>query len=272
MVILVLIFILTAFFFIMMAGSSRQTPSATAAEKLSIALVSPIQSAAGAAVAAVSGIWTTYFMAVQAVEENRKLKHELGRARKLLNKNRELLLENQRLKKFVNFTGSVEHLYVAARVIARDPSPWFKTIMIDKGTEDGLLKGNPVMVSEGVVGQIIEVSDHYAKVLLITDRNSAVDGLIQSTRVRGIVKGDSSDNCYFVYALKKEDIEQGQVIVSSGMDQVFPKGLEIGTVQMVEKKHSQLFQKITIRTSVDFDKLEEVLILKQSGDSLNIGK
>ncbi|MBU2629251.1 MAG: rod shape-determining protein MreC, partial [Proteobacteria bacterium] len=189
---------------------------------------------------------------------------QLGKAIETQNRYQELDLENIRLKKFVNFSGQVPDTYVAAQIIARDPSPWFKTIMIDKGANDGLVKGSPVVVSEGIVGQIIKVAANYSRVLLITDRNSAVDALVQNSRVRGIVKGNNEDNCSFVYALRKDQVKEGEMIISSGLDQVFPKGLKIGRILKVTKVHSQLFQDITIETSVDFDKIEEVLVFKDT--------
>ncbi len=268
MILLILGIFLLAISFTVMTMGSRQSLPVSRVEQLIISLVSPVQSRVNTGIEFTQDVWSTYFMAVLAVEENEELHRRLSGSIQMQNRYEELVLENERLRKFVNFTGSVRQSYIAAQVVARDPSPFFKTIMIDKGEEHGLSKGNPVMVSEGVVGQIIEVSDHHAKVLLITDRNSAVDGLIQSTRVRGIVKGDSSDHCFFVYALKKEDIEAGQVIVSSGLDRVFPKGLKIGAVLSVEKKHSQLFQKIIIQTSVNFDKLEEVLVFIDTSDDV----
>ena len=203
-------------------------------------------------------------MTVLAVKENVELKKLLSEATEIRNRYEEMELENRRLRKFVNFTASVPETYVAAQIIARDPSPWFKTIMIDKGESHGLAKGNPVLVSEGIVGKIINVSTSASRVLLITDRNSAVDALIQNSRVRGIVKGDNADNCLFVYALRKDEVKQGEMIISSGLDQVFPKGLKIGRILNVKKEHSQLFQDITIETSVDFDKIEEVLVLKNT--------
>jgi rod shape-determining protein MreC len=149
---------------------------------------------------------------------------------------------------------------VAAKVIGRSPSPWVKTIMIDKGTDNGLTRGLPVMVSEGIVGQVIAVSDRYSRVLLVTDRNSAVDALVQSSRARGIVKGNNTDECSFCYALRKDEIQAGEMIVSSGLDGVFSKGLRIGQVVDVKKESSELFQTILLKTCVDFDRLEEVLV------------
>jgi rod shape-determining protein MreC len=211
----------------------------------------------------VSAIWRNYFACVSAARENTVLKHQLALAEQIENQNRELTVENARLKKFVAFSTTAPGTYVAARVIARDPSPWFKTLMIDKGERHGLKKNAPILVPEGIVGQITKVSPNFSRVLLITDRNSAVDALVQTTRARGVVKGNGENSCSFVYALRKEAIQAGEVIVSSGLDQVFPKGLKIGTVLDVKKDHSRLFQDIIVQTSVDFDKLEEVLVYKQ---------
>jgi len=243
--------------------TSRQTLPVSGPEKIFITLTAPFQMVVQKTVSFTTAIWETYFITVQAVKKNRVLKKQLSAAQQIKNRNRELAKENARLKKFVAFTASVPGTYVAARVIGRDPSPWFKTIMIDKGAEHGLEKTAPVIVSEGIVGQIVSVSPGFSRVLLITDRNSAVDALVQETRARGMVKGSNEDTCVFVYALRKDEIQPGELVVTSGLDQVFPKGLRIGRILDVKKDHSQLFQDISIQTSVDFDKLEEVLVYKK---------
>jgi len=248
--------------FTVITMSSKEALPVSGVERLFITMTSPIQKAVSQVIGSTANIWNTYFMTVLAIKENITLKEKLSQAIEVNNRYQELELENQRLRKFVNFTASVPDNYVAARIIGRDPSPWFKTIIIDKGQGQGLAKGNPVLVSEGIVGQIIEVSQTSSRVLLITDRNSAVDALVQDTRVRGIVKGDNENNCLFVYALRKDEVKPGEMIVSSGLDRVFPKGLKIGRVLEVTKVHSQLFLDISIETSVEFDKLEEVLVLK----------
>jgi len=206
------------------------------------------------------GVWSNYFLTVSAARETPRLKRQLARYGEVRNRCRELELENARLRKFIHFQDSSGGILVAAKVIGRDPSPWSRTIMIDKGSLDNLEKGLPVLVSEGVVGQVVEVSRRYARVLLVTDRNSSVDALVQNSRARGIVQGNNSDTCWFQYALRKDEIHPDEIIVSSGLDGVFPKGLVVGRVVDVKKEDSQLFQSITIKTSVDFHKLEEVLV------------
>ncbi len=250
--------------FVVITMSSKETLSVNGVEKIFITITSPFQKAVTHVTRSTANVWNTYFLTILAHEKNIDLKRQLSDAINIKNRYEELELENARLRKFVNFTGSVPENYVAAQIIARDPSPWFKTIIIDKGESAGLVKGNPVLVSEGIVGQIMNVSSNSSRVLLITDRNSAVDALIQNSRVRGIVKGSSEKNCLFVYTLRKDVVKNGEMIISSGLDQVFPKGLKIGKILEVSKVHSQLFQDITIETSVDFDKIEEVLVLKNT--------
>lgn len=261
--IFVSIILFIAINYIVISMSTRDSIPLQSIEKVFITISSPAQKAVSSTINFTKEIWSTYFLSVLAVKENAELRKKLGEAENISNRYEELLRENARLKRFVKFTENNPDAYVAAQVISRDPSPWFKTLMIDKGSDNGLVKGSPVLVSEGIVGKIVKVSDSYSKVLLIIDRNSAVDALVQNSRVRGIVKGNNSDTCSFVYALRKDDIREDELIVSSGLDRVFPKGLKIGRISRVRKAHSQLFQDITITTSVDFDKLEEVLVIKK---------
>ncbi len=259
--------LLIAINFAILTMSSRQSVEENSIERVTITLIAPFQMVVSRSVKAIESVWIDYFCTVTAAKENASLKKQLADIDSINSRIRELEFENNRLKKLVNFTRTVDYTFVAAQVIARDPSPWFKTIMVDKGWKDGLSKGLPVLVSEGVVGHVIKVAPGYSRILLITDRNSAVDSLVQNSRVRGIVKGDSSERCYFRYALRKEKIIKGEIIVSSGFDQIFPKGLKVGEVIDVKKEPSQLFQKIIIKTCVDFDKLEEVLVAKIENDS-----
>jgi rod shape-determining protein MreC len=121
--------------------------------------------------------------------------------------------------------------------------------------------GLPVVVPEGIVGQVVEVTGRYAKVLLITDRMSGVDALVQRTRARGVVNGMGASFCSFSYALRRYDIAEGDVVVSSGLDRIYPKGLRIGEVEGVVRGHEGIFQDVRVRPFVDFERIEEVLIL-----------
>jgi rod shape-determining protein MreC len=260
--------LLIAINFAVLTMSSRKSVGENGIERVAITLIAPFQMVVSRSVKAIENVWTDYFYTVSAAKENVDLKKQLADIDRIKSRARELEFENNRLKKLVNFTRSVQYTFVAAQVIARDPSPWFKTILVDKGQKDGLSKGLPVVVSEGVVGHVIKVAPNYSRILLITDRYSAVDALVQNSRIRGIVKGDSSKQCFFRYALKNNKIQIGEIIISSGFDQIFPKGLKVGEVIDVKNEPSQLFQKIIIKTCVDFDKIEEVLVAKIENNSL----
>jgi rod shape-determining protein MreC len=179
----------------------------------------------------------------------------------------ELALSNQRLRNLLTFRKVVTEPVLAAEVIGKDPSPWFKTIIIDKGRSEGVEKGLPVLVPEGIAGQVTEVSNHYSKVLLIIDRNSAVDAMVQRTRARGVIKGEPSGQCLFKYVLRKRNVAIGDVVVSSGLDGVFPKGLRVGYVSGFIKRSAGIFQDVTVTPYVDFEKIEEVfVVLSSSGN------
>jgi rod shape-determining protein MreC len=159
---------------------------------------------------------------------------------------------------------SMEPKLIAAMVVGKDPSPWFQTIMVDKGRSDGVAVGRPVVNSDGIVGLVVEATDRFAKVMLITDPNSAVDAVVQKNRARGIVKGGSVGFCMLHYAMSKYGIDVGDTIISSGMDGVFPKGLPIGAVTHVVKYKAAIFQDVTVKPYVDFERLEEVSIVLET--------
>lgn len=229
--------------------------------RLAISMVAPFQKATSNSIRFVRDIWRHYFFLVNVSKENETYKQALNRA---LEKNihyKELKLSNARLRKLLNFQKTIANRVLAAEVIAKDPSPWFKTVLIDKGKDDGIEKGMAVVIPEGIAGQTMEISTHYSKVLLIIDHNSAVDALVQRDRARGIIQGGAAGRCLFKYVLRKHDVVIDDVVVSSGLDGVFPKGLAVGYVSNVIKPKSGIFQKVTVTPYVNFEKLEEVLVI-----------
>lgn len=239
--------------------SKRRTHSL--AGGLAIALVAPFQKMVTESIGFLKGIWNHYFYLVSVAKHNENLKKALSQAVEKNNFLRETELSNQRLRNLLNFQKNTAFKAIAAELIGRDPSPWFKTITIDKGRADGLEKWFPVVVSEGIVGQVIDVSNHYSKVLLIIDQNSAVDGIVQRTRARGVVKGEPTGRCLFDYVLRKHDILVDDTVVSSGLDGVFPKGLRVGRVSGIMRRDAGIFQEVTVTPFVDFETLEEVLVI-----------
>ena len=229
--------------------------------RVGLSFVAPFQELISRSVRFARGIWGHYFFLVSVSEQNDDLKKTLNYAIEKNNQWHEFELANIRLRNLLKFQKSLANRVVAAEVIGKDPSAWFKTVIIDKGKADGLQKGLPVVLPQGIAGQVIEVSDHYSKVMLIIDRNSAVDALVQRSRARGIIKGASADKCRFEFVLRKNDVQVGDTVVASGFDGVYPKGLRIGQISDLSERNSDIFYKITVTPFVDYEKLEEVLVI-----------
>jgi rod shape-determining protein MreC len=226
-----------------------------------ISVLAPFQEAIAGSSRFIKGIWRHYFNLILVSEENDQLKKQLARAQEMKNEWVEARMANDRMRRLMDIGRGFSQELVYAEVIGRDPTAWFKTVIINKGYKDNVSVGMPVLVSEGIVGQIVDVSGRYAKVLLIVDQNSAVDALVQRTRARGLVKGEFADQCRLEFVLRKEDIQVGDAIVTSGLDSVFPKGLPIGEVKAVADETTEMFHTVTVAPYVDFEKLEELLVL-----------
>ncbi len=240
---------------------------------VAISFTGPFQEIAAHAIRFASDIWHHYFYIVSVARTNDRLEAALKGATQYQNQCMELALSNQRLRDLLNFKEGTPRSLLAAEVIGRDPSPWFKSITINKGLSEGIDRGAPVVMAGGVVGMVTDAANHYAKVLLIIDQNSAVDVLLQEERARGVSKGASVDRCRLDYVLRKYDVSVGDTVVSSGLDGVFPKGLRVGAVEKVMKRNAGVFQSIYIKPFVDFEKLEEVMVMLPLPEDLrNVGR
>lgn len=229
--------------------------------RLGLSLVAPFQEFVTRSMRFVQDIWTHYFFLISVARENDNLKKSLNQYVEKNNQWHEIELANRRLRRLLNFKKAPTNRVVAAEVVGKDPSGWFRTVVIDKGKADGLQKGLAVVLPTGIVGQVIEAAGHYSKVMLIIDRNSAVDALLQRSRARGIVKGESADQCRFEFVLRKHDVRIGDIVIASGLDGVYPKGLRIGRVADISERDADIFYEITVDPFVDYEKLEEVLVI-----------
>jgi rod shape-determining protein MreC len=233
-------------------------------ESLVVGVTSPVQKAVWGVIGGIGSIWRGYFYLVGLEKENQALKRELQELKLQVNRYREADLANQRLRALLNFKKSIATPLLPAQLVAFDPSGWFQTILIDKGRNDGVVRDMAVVSAEGLVGRVIGVSNHHAKVLLILDGNSAVDAYIQRSRARGVLVGLGLELCLLKYVQRNEDVQVGDKVISSGMGGVFPKGLLVGTVQEVVRGSSGLFQRVEVEPAVNFGRLEEVLVVIQS--------
>lgn len=263
MVLIVGVIILITVNVILLSFSSK-SQSTFGLGRVGLSLVSPFQELVTRSIRFARDVWDHYFFLVSVAHENDNLKKSLNQYVGKSNQWHEIDLANSRLRHLLNFQKAPTNKVVAAEVIGKDPSGWFKTIIIDKGRSDGLQKGQPVVLPTGIVGQVLEAAGHYSKVMLIIDRNSAVDALVQRSRARGIIKGESADQCRFEFVLGKHDVQIGDTVIASGLDGVYPKGLRIGRVADISKRKSDIFYEIAVAPFVDYEKLEEVLVILPS--------
>lgn len=243
--------------------SLRQQDETNVLEGLVLRVTGPVQASLDRVIYGVADVLERYFYLVKAAEDNRRLTEENRNLRALLTQSDEVRLENARLRLLLDFKEAQEIDTLSARVIAEDASSWFRTVMIDKGSEHGVTEGLPVVVAEGVVGRVVRSSPRFARVLLITDASSAVASLLQDNRARGICRGHG-EQLIFDFVLRQEEVAVGDRVVTSGMGGIFPKGLVIGTVKSVDLQEFGLFQAIEVTPAVDFSHLEEVLVLLRS--------
>lgn len=188
------------------------------------------------------------------LDENRKLLNEIASLR-------ETQQENLRLRKLLHFEEKLSFQSVVARVIAKDVSTEFRAIRINRGEAEGLKRNMAVVTNEGVVGHILRTTRSTADIVTILDSNSAVDAIDERSRARGVVEGMTDENCQLRYVLRTDDIQPGDVMISSGLGGIIPKGVPVGVVSKVNRKPFGITQDVEIRPSVDFSRLEEVLVI-----------
>jgi rod shape-determining protein MreC len=179
---------------------------------------------------------------------------------------KEVEAENQRLRELLRFA-QLNPMYdvrggqVMARVITRGPSNYLNSLTIDLGSEHGIEPGMPVVTERGLVGRISEVGPRTARVLLITDPSSGVQALVQRSREVGVVNGQAGELPVMDYIPQDGDVTEGDLIITSGLGGNFPKNLVIGQVVEVRKKDYEMFQQARLRPTVNFDRLEFVLVI-----------
>jgi len=227
-------------------------------------IMSPFQKAVTYSTDALGNLIDSYVLLVGLKRENVALRRKVTELREENSLLRERAIASGRLQNLLRFSKKIPGPILPAQIIGIDPSSWFRTILIDKGTKHGVERGMAVVSPEGIVGHVLQTSPHSAKVLLITDFNSSVDAIVQRSRAKGLVEGNGENRCRLKYAPRAEDIQLGDRVVTSGLGGRYPKGLMVGKISKIEKKRYGLFQQAEIILSANFSKLEEVFVITET--------
>jgi rod shape-determining protein MreC len=207
-------------------------------------------------------LWLGYFYLVGVRRQNAEMQRQLAEY-----KQREVHFEEAqqaltRLEGLLDLKRQVALPVIGARIIAYDPTLWSRSAIINQGKAQGVKDGLPVLAPQGIVGRIVEVYPEYSKVMLIVDRKSSADAMVQRTRVRGMLKGKGGNRCSLEFVPKNADVQAGDLVLASGLVGLYPKGLVFGKVTAANKKNPGVFQEIEVTPSVDLSTLEEVLVVK----------
>lgn len=227
--------------------------------------LSPVLKVASVTTGSVMQVWQDYVDLRALREENHRLTRDAAVLKRRISQLEEQALETLRLQRMLALRENQSTGFVAARVVGKDATSWFKTLLVDQGSLAGVRRNLPVVSPDGLVGRVVEVTPTTAKVQLVTDPMSAAGVLIQRTRVTGIVSGNLGSGLRIRYLPLLADVVADDEVVTSGMGGVFPKGIPLGRITAVERKSGALFQEAVLTPAVDLSRLEEVLILAESG-------
>lgn len=224
-------------------------------------MVTPVGRALDAVGHAFARAWDGYVNLVGVRQENAWLRRQVRELEARTDRVADLASQNARLQALLDLRDSMPGQAVAARVTGADAGGLFRTATLNKGERGGVVKGMAVVAPQGVVGQVVATSPNAARVLLLEDHSSGVDAIVQRSRARGIVEGGSGAGCVLKYVKRREDLQVGDHVVTSGLDGIFPKGLPIGEIAAIVSGDRGLHQRAEVQPAVDFSKLEEVLVV-----------
>ena len=219
-----------------------------------------IQRATMNTISSVTNLWTGYVDLTSVQKENEQLKSQLQTLQVRLQEERAFAQRTESLRQLLELRQRAGVETVAAAVIGAGAAIDVRSYTIDKGSSDGLKRDMSVISPAGVVGRVIMPSRRAAQVQLLIDRNAAAAALIERTRAQGMVLGQGGDTLLMEYVPGTSDVKPGDLVVTSGMDAIYPKGFVIGTVETVDRGPGT-FHKIIVRPAVDFSRLEEVLVV-----------
>jgi rod shape-determining protein MreC len=230
-----------------------------------VGAIAPLEKAIIWAQGGSGNLWNNYVYLRGVRQENRDLKFEIERLRLEQVRLSDDAQQARRLQSLLGFKEQYIAKTVAAQVIGSSGSEQSRSIYIDKGTGDGIEKDMPVITADGVVGKVLRTFHSTSQVLLINDQSSGVGGILDRSRLQGVVKGTSTGDLLLENVMTDESVGPGERVVTSGGDQIFPKGLTVGTVMKVSPG-ADLFLNIRLKPAASMNRLEEVLVITKKED------
>lgn len=252
-------------FFFLSANLKKNAPM-NALDRTLLQVSAPIQFVATRAASGVGSIIQEYVWLVEVGRDNDRLRAENARLREQNHAMQSDIAENRNLRRMLQLREEVRGSLLSAQVIAKTINPYFRVdrLSVDRGDESHVRQGMPVLTPEGLVGEVKRSSAGFSDVLLVADRDSAIDVVVERTGARGILKGTGAvDNysCRIEHMEREDDVNAGDVVVTSGVGNRFPAAIVVGVIAKVSKPESGLYQDAVVTPAVDFSRLREVMVM-----------
>lgn len=258
--------VLLALPFFVLRANLRDPGKTNVVDRALLQTSAPIQYAATQLALGVSSIVQEYVYLIEVKRDNDRLRDENARLREMAFKLSAQSEENHRLRKMLTLRDQLAGTTLSAQVIGKEVRSYFRVIRLrlDRGERDRMKPGMPVLTADGLVGQVRRTFGRYSDVLLVADKTSAIDVVVQRTGARGMLKGTGSEEhyaCRLEYLSREDDVQEGDLVVTSGLGQRFPASILVGRIHKVTKKESGLYQEAEVTPAVNFSRLEEVLVM-----------
>jgi rod shape-determining protein MreC len=246
-------------------ASMRDPKHASGPDRIIVRIATPVQYFAATMARALSNLWGDYIYLVDVKQDNARQASDNARLRERVRKLEAAEQENRRLRRLLDLKTSVKADVVSAQVIGKNTNEFFRVVRVTLDREARDIGPNlPVLSADGVVGTTLKIAGDTVDVRLVVDAGSAVDVIVQRTGARGILRGtgdESKYTCDVQYVQRTDEVEPGDLFVTSGVGRRFPKGIPVATVTQVTKRDFGIYQQVIATPAVDFSRLEEVLIV-----------
>lgn len=230
----------------------------------------PLQRAVSWPFDRIAGGWDEYVDLIEVGRDNAALRARIATLEEENLQLREALVESENLERLAAMRSGFEVELMPARVIGQDVSPYFRSLLLDRGRSSGVLSGMPVVADRGLVGLVTATTPSAARAMLLVDRRAAVDAVVERSRALGVVRGTGSASLEFEFLMRGADVKPGDVVLTSGVGGVYPKGLRIGVVEQVSAQKGALVHTARVAPAVDFGQLETAFALLRRGPSMKL--
>ena len=245
---------------LLISAQVNSTSGVPVLEAVTFSLMSEVQRAASSAVSGALHVWSGYIGLRHLKDENDVLKREIAAAQIAVQEQRALADRTLGLQRLLALRNSLNLRTEAVEIIGGAANPDFRTVTVNKGTNNGVRADMAVLAPAGVVGRVVTPSLRAAKVQLLVDRNAAAGAIVERSRAQGVVVGASDERLQMEYVSEVFDVLVGDIVVTSGIDGIYPRGFVIGRVESVEKSGGA-YRRIVVKPAVNFSGLEEVLVV-----------